>query len=441
MEENKNLNETEKYYKKARRLHKHYRGKIEIVSKCSVNSLDDFSHWYTPGVADPCKEIAKDPDAVFDYTNRGNSVAIISDGTRVLGLGNIGPKGALPVMEGKSLIFKHLGGVDATPLCVDTDNIEELVSFAKAVAPTFGGINLEDIETPKCFHLLKRLREEMDIPVWHDDRQGTATVILAGIFSALELVEKELSTVKIVLFGAGASNLAVADLLKISGVKCENIILVDSKGTLHKERIIPAENPFKAKWAKISNGQDVRGGVKEALKGADVLVALSTPGPGVIKPSDVKEMGKDAIVFACANPVPEIWPWEAKEAGAVITGTGRSDFPNQLNNSLVFPGLFRGTLDVQAKTITDEMCVAAARAITDRARVMGMTYEHLVPSMEDEEVAARVAAAVGIKAIESGLARKTLTYEEIYENARKVIKRSRDHVKIAMREGLIKPEK
>ncbi len=440
MDNNERLKKANQYYEKAERLHRYYGGKLEVVSKCAVTSLDDFSLWYTPGVAEPCREIAKDPEKLFDYTNRGNAVAVVSDGTRVLGLGNIGARGAMPVMEGKALLFKYLGGVDAYPICLDTTDEETIVNICKVLTPTFGGINLEDIETPKCFHILERLRREMDIPVWHDDRQGTATVIVAGVFSSLELKGLALEQARIVLFGAGASNLAVADLLHLSGADPERIILVDSKGTLHRGREIPRNNPMKAKWAQLSNGAQVKGGLTEALRGADFLIALSTPGPGVITKEQVALMNPDPVVFACANPVPEIWPWEAKEGGARIVATGRSDFPNQLNNSVVFPGVLRGALDVRATTITDEMCVAAARAITCRAKELGLTEESLVPTMEDEKVVAMVAQAIGEKAMELGLAQVEIPGEELFAMAAKTIARARAQTQHLMSTGIIPPK-
>ncbi len=426
-----------KYYEESERLHRFFRGKIEVVSKCTVDELNDFSLWYTPGVAEPCREIARDPSALPLYTNHGNAVAVVSDGTRVLGLGNIGARAAMPVMEGKALLFKYLGGVDAYPLCLDTTDVETLVTVCKAITPTFGGINLEDVETPKCFHLLKRLQEELPIPVWHDDRQGTATVILAGIFSSLKLKGIALGDARIVLFGAGASNLAVADLLELSGADVERIILVDSRGIITRDRVIPADNPIKAKWARLSNGEQRTGGIREALAGADLLVALSTPGPGVILPDDIRVMAKDPAVFVCANPVPEIWPWEAQEAGAAIVATGRSDFPNQLNNSIVFPGVFRGALDVGTTSITDEMCVDAALAITARAEELGLSATRIVPTMEDEKVFAMVARAVGLKAIERGFATIQRTGDELLEMATTRIHRARTQVQVLMDAGVI----
>jgi malate dehydrogenase (oxaloacetate-decarboxylating) len=343
--------------KQALKLHPFYRGKIEVIPKCCIRSFEDFAIWYTPGVAEPCRDIQKNPEKVMEHTNRWNMVAVVSDGTRVLGLGNIGPMAGLPVMEGKAILFKYLGGVDAFPLCVNAHTTEEIIQFVKWIQPTFAGINLEDIEKPKCFTILNRLRAECEIPVWHDDQQGTAAVTVAGIFNALKIVNKKLGEVHVTIVGAGAAGLCIARMLAVAGADQGKIILVDSKGTLHKGRKDLEElEPEKWQYCQFTNAGGRSGDMAVAIEGADVLVAISTPGPGVIKKQWISKMRKDSIVFSCANPIPEIWPWEAKEAGARIVATGRSDFENQVNNSLGFPGIFRGTLDVMATTITDEMC-------------------------------------------------------------------------------------
>jgi len=346
----------------ALKLHPFYRGKIEIVPKCIIRNSSDFAIWYTPGVAQTCKIIARHKEAVYDNTNKWNTIAIVSDGTRVLGLGDIGPEAGLPVMEGKALLFKYLGGVDAFPICLDTKDPDEIITAVKWLQPSLGGINLEDIEKPKCFYILERLREEMDIPVWHDDQQGTATIILAGLLNALKIIGKDIAEIKISMIGAGAANMAIARLLISAGVPASNIIMADSKGILHPERkdIDREKDIQKWKMCGETNKEGRKGDIKKAIEGTDICIACSRPGPGTIKKEWVRKMADDAVIFACANPVPEIWPWEAKEAGARIVATGRSDFPNQVNNSLGFPGIFRGTLDVRAKTITDEMCIAAA---------------------------------------------------------------------------------
>jgi malate dehydrogenase (oxaloacetate-decarboxylating) len=422
----------------AMKLHPFYRGKIEIVSKCVIRDFDDFGIWYTPGVAAPCRAIAEDKELAYEYTNKWNTIAVVTDGTRVLGLGDIGPEAAMPVMEGKSLLFKYLGGVDAVPICLDTKDPDQFISTVKLLQPSFGGINLEDISQPKCFRILDTLREEMDIPVWHDDQQGTAAVTLAGLINALEIVGKSLAEARIAMIGAGASNICIARLLMAAGVTPGNIIMCDSKGTLHRGRteLIGA---FAEKWemCQKTNVDDMEGGCADAMKGADALIALSTPGPGTVKQEWVAEMAHDSIVFVCANPVPEIWPWEAKEAGARIVATGRSDFPNQVNNSLGFPGIFRGTLDVRAKTITDEMCIAAAYELAKTAQDRGLHDDYLIPTMDDWEVFPREALAVGMKAIEQGVARLELSRDELYERASRIIERARGEIQLLMDEGII----
>lgn len=420
-------------------LHKFYTGKIEVVPKCEISSYDDFSIWYTPGVASPCIEIHNFRDRSFDYTNRGNMVAVVSDGTRVLGLGNIGPEAAMPVMEGKAILYKYLGGVDAFPICLKTTDTEEIIKTIKYLEPSFGGINLEDIEQPKCFTILDRLREEMEIPVWHDDQQGTATVTLAGLINALRIVRKKIDKVRVTMIGAGAANIAIARLLFKAGVDPAKTVMLDSKGTLHKGREDLKEK-YKEKWhmCQITNEMQIVGDIPEALEGADVVIAMSKPGPGVIKKEWIKKMAKDAIVFACANPIPEIWPWEAKEAGARIVATGRSDFPNQINNSLGFPGIFRGTLDVKGRTITDEMCIEAAYALARYAEKKGISENYIIPKMSEWKVYVEEAVAVALKAIEQGIARAPLKREELYNRAEEMIKRARKEVTLFMRTGLIK---
>jgi malate dehydrogenase (oxaloacetate-decarboxylating) len=422
----------------AMKLHPFYRGKIEIVPKCCVRSFDDFAIWYTPGVAKPCLDINKNPEKVMEHTNKWNTVAVVSDGTRVLGLGDIGPEAGLPVMEGKGLLFKYLGGVDAFPICLDTKDPDEIIQAVKWLQPSFGGINLEDLSQPKCFRILETLRREMDIPVWHDDQQGTAAVTLAGLINALKLVGKEMGQVKVSMIGAGAANICIARVMIAAGFDPEKFVMVDSKGTLHKDRT-DLQEKFKEKWemCQKTNADDIRGSIPEAMKGADVCIALSTPGPDTIKKEWIAGMAKDAIVFVCANPIPEIWPWEAKEAGARVVATGRSDFPNQVNNSLGFPGIFRGTLDVMARTITDEMCIAAAEELAKCAEDKGLHEDYLVPTMDDWEVFPREAVAVGMKAIEQGVARITLTREQLYEKASTIIKRAREQTQMLMKEGFI----
>ncbi len=421
-------------------LHPFYRGKIETTLKCCVRSFDDFAIWYTPGVAASCRAIAENPELVYEHTNKWNTVAVVSDGTRVLGLGDIGPKAGLPVMEGKALLYKYLGGVDGIPVMIDTKDPEVIINTVLMLQPGWGGVNLEDISQPKCFRILDTLREKAEIPIWHDDQQGTATVTLAGLINALKVVGKKISEVSIAFIGSGASNVACSRLIFGWGADPARCYMVDSKGILGKHRkdleMRKAEYVDKWRLCQITNELGREGGIPEAMKGVDVVIGLSQSGPGVILPEWVETMAKDAIVFACANPVPEIWPWEAKAAGARIVATGRSDFANQINNSLGFPGIFRGALDVRARTITDEMCFAAAEALADHIGDR-LDEEHIIPNMDDWEVFPREAAAVAMKAQEQGVARVSKTYEELYEHAHKIIKRSRDLTHMMMKEGFI----
>ena len=410
-------------------LHPFYRGKIETALKCCVRDFQDFAIWYTPGVAAPCRAIVEQPELVYEYTNKWNTVAVVSDGTRVLGLGDIGPKAGLPVMEGKALLYKYLGGVDGVPIMLDTKDPDQIINTVRLLQPGFGGINLEDISQPKCFYILDTLREKAEIPVWHDDQQGTATVTLAALINALKVVSKEMSEVKIAFVGSGASNVACSRLIFGSGVDPAKCLMVDSKGILGKHRhdleLRKAEYVDKWSLCQITNAEGRQGNIPEAMKDADVVIGLSRSGPGVILKEWVELMAKDAIVFACANPVPEIWPWEAKAGGARIVATGRSDFPNQVNNSLGFPGIFRGALDVRASTITDEMCFAAAKALADHVGEH-LDEEQILPTMDDWEVFPREAVAVALKAQEQGVAKLTLSHDEIFEQAHRIIKRSRD---------------
>ncbi|MFN3284122.1 MAG: NADP-dependent malic enzyme, partial [Pseudothermotoga sp.] len=384
-----------------------------------------------------CQEIAKDREKVYEYTNKENTIAIISDGTRILGLGDIGPEAGLPVMEGKALLFKYLGGVDAIPLCIGTTEIEETVQFCKWLSPSIAGINLEDVEKPKCFALLKKLQEELSIPVFHDDQQGTATITLAGLINALRIVGKKIDQVRIAIIGAGSANYAFLRLLEKVNVDLGKVIVCDSKGILTKQRAQTLDEISRQMWIK-TNEDNISGGIEEALRGADVCIAYSKSGPGVIKPEWVKAMNKDAIVFAGANPVPEIWPWEAKEAGARIVATGRSDFPNQVNNSLGFPAIFRGVLDVRATKVTDEMCVAAAQAIADFAYKNGIHEEYIVPTMEEDQVYVEEAMAVAKKAIEQGIAQKPLKDEELRKKIEERIKAGRIMERVLVNAKIIK---
>jgi len=424
----------------AMKLHPFYRGKMETTVKCCIRDFNDFAIWYTPGVAEPCRDIEANPDRVYDYTNKWNTIAIVSDGTRVLGLGDIGPKAALPVMEGKALLYKYLGGVDAVPICLDTKDPDKFISTVLMLQPSFGGINLEDIAQPKCFRILDTLREEAEIPIWHDDQQGTATVTLAGLMNALKVVGKKKEDVRVAFIGAGAANVACSRLAFAWGIDPEKTLMVDSKGILgkHRDDIYLRRYHFVDKYrlCQTTNAEGRTGGIPQAMKDADVVVGLAQSGPGVILPEWVKTMAKDPIVFACANPVPEIWPWEAKEAGAAIVATGRSDFPNQVNNSLGFPGIFRGALDVRASTITDEMCLVAAQAMADQVGD-DLGPEHILPTMDDRQIFAYEAAAVGRKAIEQGVARLDISEKALLAHAQKMINRSRDLTDMMMERGLI----
>ena len=425
----------------AMRLHPFYRGKVETVLKCRVRDFNDFAIWYTPGVAAPCKAIQADPELVYQHTNKWNTVAVISDGTRVLGLGDIGPKAGLPVMEGKALLYKYLGGVDGIALMLDTKDPDEIIRTVQLLQPAFGGVNLEDFSQPKCFRILDTLRATCEIPIWHDDQQGTAMVTLAGLINALKIVRKKIGEVQIAFVGTGAANVAISRMVFAYGGKPALCYFVDTKGILHPGRadIEQRKAEFVDKWklCNITNKAHRTGGIPEAMKGVDVCIALSQPGPDTIKKEWVATMAKDSILFACANPIPEIWPWEAKEAGAVVVATGRSDFSNQVNNSLGFPGIFRGTLDVRAETITDEMCIAAAEALAGMAEKRGLNPEYILPTMDEWEVFPREAVAVAMKAQEQGIARIKISAEDEFKNASAIIKRSRDLTQMMMREGFI----
>jgi len=425
--------------KRAIPLHSFYKGKVQILPKCSIRNVRDFSIWYTPGVAEPCKAISANPALVYDYTNKANCIAIVSDGTRVLGLGDIGPAAGLPVMEGKALLFKYLGGVDAIPLCLGTKDPEELIRTVKLLEPSFGGMNLEDIAQPKCFRILDSLRRNMTIPVWHDDQQGSATVILAGLLNALHLVGKDINTISIAMIGMGAANVATYRLLKAAGIDPARIVACDRQGILYKGRtdIEADKTDYVDKWKVCleTNAEGVKGGIPEALKGRDVCIAFS--GGDIIKAQWVAAMAKQAIVFACANPIPEIWPWEAKEAGAKIMATGRSDFPNQVNNSLVFPGVFRGALDIRARTITDDMAIAAAHELADYARERGIHEDSILPTMDEWKVYPRVAVATALQAQKQGVAILKKSQEQLYEEATHMITQARDATQLLMKEQII----
>lgn len=440
------LKRAEQPGKDAMELHPYYQGKMQTVPKAAIWGFDAFSVWYTPGVAKPCLAIKEDKNEVYKHTNKANMVAVVSDGTRVLGLGDIGPEAAMPVMDGKSMLFKYLGGVDAVPICLDTKDPEDIIKTVKLIQPSFGGINLEDISKPKCYKVLETLRNdpEVTIPVFHDDAQGTATVILAGLLGGLKFVGKSIDQVKIAMLGVGSANTRTAYLLGAAGVNHKNITMCDSKGIVTKDRKDIVEqkdyDTFKYDLAQKTNGEGLSGDFGVATKGADVLISAAKSQPGTIKKEWIAHMAKDSIVYACANPLPEIWPWEAKEAGATVVGTGRSDFPNQVNNSLGFPAIFRGALDVRAKTITDEMCVAAAHALCDLAVKNGLTADYITPKMDQWEVYPLEATAVGMKAIEQKVARVEMEEKELYKMAEERIKHSRNMTKMLMEKEFIKPK-
>ena len=384
---------------KALELHEKLQGKLETVSKTPVRTREDLALVYTPGVAEPCKVIAKDPAAAYTYTMKANTVAVVSDGSAVLGLGNIGPKAAMPVMEGKAVLFKEFGGVNAVPICLDTQDTEEIIKAVTWLAPAFGGINLEDISAPRCFEIEERLKETLDIPVFHDDQHGTAVIVAAGLINSLKLVHKKLDEIKVVMNGAGAAGIAIAKHLLNMGVK--DITLCDSKGIICKGD--PRLNAVKQEMAEITNLSHLEGSLADAMKGADVFLGISAA--GCVSEEMVKSMAKDPILFAMANPTPEIMPDIAKKAGAAVVGTGRSDFPNQINNVLAFPGIFRGALDCRASDINEEMKVAASFAIASLVSDEELNADYILPEAFDKRIGKTVAEAVKKAAVETGVAR------------------------------------
>ncbi len=388
------------YYKKALEMHEAHKGKIEVVSKVPVKTREDLSTAYTPGVAEPCREIAKDPAAAYTYTAKGNLVAVVSNGTAVLGLGNIGAAASQPVMEGKAILFKEFGGVDAFPICLDTEDPEKVIEAVRLLAPVFGGINLEDISSPNCFYIEETLEKELDIPVFHDDQHGTAIVVTAALLGALRVVKKDIGSIKVVVNGPGAAGTAIIKMLLAAGVK--NVIACDENGILYKDRGVGIQD-HKKMLCEITNKEDLRGDLSDAIKGADVFIGVSVA--GALKPEMAKTMAKDAIVFAMANPTPEILPDEAKAAGVRVIGTGRSDFANQINNVLAFPGVFKGALSVRARDINTAMKVAAAHAIADLVSDEERNEDYIIPDAFDPRVAQAVADAVAKAARETGVAR------------------------------------
>jgi malate dehydrogenase (oxaloacetate-decarboxylating) len=392
----------------ALKMHKEKQGKLGVHSKVEVRNANDLSLAYSPGVAEPCLDIHKDEDKVYDYTMKANLVAVVSDGTAVLGLGNIGPKAAMPVMEGKALLFKSFADVDAFPLCLDTTDPDKIVDVVRLLEPTFGGINLEDIAAPKCFEIEDRLRKVCNVPVFHDDQHGTAIVTAAGLINALKLAGKKVEDIRVVANGAGAAGVAIVKLLLQMGVK--DAILCDTKGIIYQGRPF-GMNPFKEEMARITNKEQKQGTLADALVGADVFVGVSAA--GAVTSEMVRSMNENPIIFAMANPIPEIMPQEAKEAGALVVGTGRSDFPNQVNNVLAFPGVFRGALDVHAKEINEEMTLAAVYAIAGLVSDEDLHTDYVIPDPFDRRVAAHVASAVADAAMKTGVSQKYVNVEGI----------------------------
>lgn len=427
--------------------HRFYGGKIQILPRAPLPGFQWFNAWYTPGVSAVSTGIRDDNDESFELSWRGNAVAVVSDSTRVLGDGDVTPPGGLGVMEGKAFLMKVLGGVDAVPICMDSRDAagkpdpEILIDFVRRLTPSFGAVNLEDISQPNCFRVLDALRESCDVPVWHDDAQGTGCVTLAGLINALKVVGKDLKDCRIVFNGAGASNTTIARLILLSGADPARVAMFDSRGGLHPGRAdVEADPRFYRKWEFCRETNPGRtADVAEALNGADVLISLSKPGPGVIRPEWVRSMAKDAIVFACANPVPEIYPHEAKAAGARIVATGRGDFPNQVNNSLGFPGILKGALLVRARKITDAMAIAAATTIAAFAERQGLSPDHVMPRMTDDAVFSETAAAVARQAAADGVARRARSPEQVLKRARQDIADAHRALEMLMTSGLIPP--
>ncbi|MBO8171872.1 MAG: NAD-dependent malic enzyme [Bacillaceae bacterium] len=397
------------------RLHKENQGKLEVRTKVPVKNAKDLSLAYSPGVAEPCKEIYDDQKLVYDYTMKGNLVAVVSNGTAVLGLGDIGPSAAMPVMEGKAVLFKSFAGVDAFPICLDTKDVDKMVETVKLLEPTFGGVNLEDIAAPHCFEIEERLKKETNIPVFHDDQHGTAIVTAAGLINALKVVDKRMEDIRVVANGAGAAGIAITKLLLQMGVR--DIIMCDTKGAIFEGRNY-GMNPIKEEVARITNKTCTEGQLSDVIRGADVFIGVSVA--GAVTKEMVRSMNRDPIIFAMANPVPEIMPDEAREAGARVIGTGRSDFPNQVNNVLAFPGIFRGALDVSATAINEEMKMAAVEAIAELVSPDELNPDYVIPAPFDPRVAPEVAAAVAQAAMDTGVALKKVDPDAIRQKTRQL---------------------
>lgn len=428
------------------KMHEFYKGKMMSLPKAGFYGFNWFNVWYTPGVSKISTSIRDDNALSYRLSNRGNLVAVVSDSTRVLGDGDCSPFGGLGVMEGKAMLMKYLGACDAMALCVNNrdengkPSARKLIDFVKMLEPSVGAVNLEDISQPNCYYVLDKLRESCEIPVWHDDAQGTACVTLAGVINALKLTGREIRNTKAVLYGCGASNSTIANFLLLEGMDPDKMVIFDSRGGLHAGRKDVESNPDKYRQWDLAKKTNPRryDTMEEAMQGADLLIALSTPGPGTILPEWVSLMNKDSIVFACANPVPEIYPYEAHQAGALIVATGRGDFPNQVNNSVGFPGILKGVLLVQAKKITDKMAIAAAHSLAKFASDRGISTKNIVPTMDETEVFANVAADVAACAIEEGLAGKVMSRDEVYQIALSEINEARTSYQLLMEQGLIK---
>ena len=402
---------------KALKLHKENQGKIELKCKVAVKTKEDLALAYTPGVAEPCLEINKDYNTIYDYTSKGNWVAVVTNGTAVLGLGDIGAGAGLPVMEGKAVLFKSFAGIDAFPICINTKDVDKIIETVKLLEPTFGGINLEDIKAPECFEIEDRLKQICDIPVFHDDQHGTAVVTLAAMINALKIVDKKFEDLKVVVSGVGAAGTAIIKLLVNKGVK--NIIACDRKGAISSDS--QGLNKFKKDISRITNPEMIKGSLKDVIKGADVFIGVSAP--NLLTGEMIKSMAKNPIVFAMANPTPEIYPADAIEAGAKVVGTGRSDFPNQINNVLAFPGIFRGALDVRAAQINEEMKIAAAYAIAGLINENELKPDYIIPGAFDSRIAPKVASCVAKAAIETGVARRRdVTPEMVEEHTKKLLR-------------------
>lgn len=422
------------------KLARHYKGKIVTVPNVPIRDLSDFSIWYTPGIAQVSREVSSNPDESFELTGRWNTVAILTDGTRVLGLGNIGPEGGMPVMEGKALLFSYLGGVNAIPVPIRVHTKEEFIAVGKALEPAFGGINLEDIESPKCFYILEELQRSLNIPVWHDDELGTAAIILAALINALKVTGRRKEDTRITFIGSGAANIATVYLLEAAGFRLGNVVIADSKGILEPERDdidkLMLNNPWKYKLAMSTNADRRKGPEDNAFPGSDVVISASRSDPSLLKERWIRSMEKDPIVFALANPLPEIWPEKAREYGAKVVATGRGDFPNQVNNSLVFPAVFRGVLDSRSRGVNYNIMIKASEEIA--AFVEEPTPEKIVPTMEETDLYPRVASAVAFASVEEKLARHTDSREGFYRHASEIINLNRMRYEKLLESGIIR---